>query len=209
MPSAPVCLWDIGLPIGTADTGAQWPCAPVELQQAGDLADLMGTPVDEVKARMAWSRAYAGWVGDQVATVGWASQTDTWIGEIASTIRPAAGEAYIWDCRTAPAFRGRGLYRALLARILLDLSQAGVERAWIATLDQDGPGYRGVRGAGFRPVARIQYVELAGLRWWWMRRLGADPVGWRAARRVLRRGRRRERQPTRPSATPPAPVANP
>ena len=46
-------------------------------------------------------------------------------------IRLAPGEVYIWDCATLPAYRGQGLYPALLAHIVKELSAEGLRRAWI------------------------------------------------------------------------------
>jgi len=208
--SVRVCLWGIGLPAPSISSGGDARCAPVDATRADDLAALMGVPPEEVTARLAWSRCYAGWAGDRLVTVGWVSEVDTWVGEVASTIRPGPGEAYIWDCRTAPPFRGRGFYRDLLAQIIHDLGRGGFRRAWIASLDQDGPGFRGVKRAGFRPVLRIRHIRLSSLRWWWVRRDGAaggDDI--RAARRALRQGRRPDRSvATRLPAAPPAPVAN-
>lgn len=208
--SVRVCLWGIRLPAASTSAVGDARCARVDATRADDLAALMGVPLEEVTARLVWSRCYAGWAGDHLASVGWVSEVDTWVGEVDSTIRPGPGEAYIWDCRTAPPFRGHGLYRDLLAQIILDLGRAGFHRAWIATLDLDGPGYRGVQRAAFRPVLRIRHIRLSSWRWWWVRRDGAagrDDV--RAARRALRQGRRPDRPvATRPSAAPPAPVVN-
>lgn len=205
-----VCIWGTSLPIASGVEISAGRFAPVDLLDAEQLAAAMGVSTEEVTARMAWSRCYAGRVEDQLVTMGWVSLVDTWIGEIDTTIRPAAGEAYIWDCRTSPPFRGRGLYRDLLTQIMLDLGRTGVRRVWIATLDRDSPGYRGVQRAGFHRVLRIRHLRLGGLQWWSVHEDGkaaTDEIG--AARRAVRQGRPPERQvATRLSAVPPAPVRN-
>lgn len=202
-----VCLWGISLPAEPRpDVGIA--CRPVDSSEADALATVMAMPQDAVLARQTWSRCYAGQVGDEVLTSGWVSEVDTWVGEIAATIRPGEGEAYIWDCRTAPLFRRRGFYRDLLTQVMADLGRRGLGRAWIATLERTSGGYRGVKRAGFHPVLRIRYVQLGPLRWW---RVRAERTGQKdevqAARRALRLGQIPERVgTTRPSAAPPATV---
>ncbi len=204
-----VCLWGITLPAGpSSDPGI--PCGPVDSSDAGTLATAMAMPQDAVLARQTWSRCYGGRVGNDIATYGWVSEVDTWVGELAATIRPGEEEAYIWDCGTAPPFRRRGFYRDLLTQIMADLGRRGLRRVWIATLERTSGGYRGVKRAGFHPVLRIRYVQLGPVRWWWVR---AERTGQKdeiqAARRALRLGQLPERvDATRPSAALPGAVRN-
>ncbi len=203
-----VWLWAVDLPATPALTAPSIRCRPVEASAAGPLAPALGLPLEGVTARQTWSRCYAGQVGDEVVTCGWVSEIDTWVGEIASTIRPGEGEAYIWDCRTAPPFRRRGFYRDLLTQIMEDLGRRGLRRAWIATLARPSGGYRGVKRAGFHPVLLIRHVQLGPVRWW---RVRAERSGQRdeihAAHRAVRLGQIPERVgTTRRSAAPPAPV---
>jgi GNAT superfamily N-acetyltransferase len=202
-----VWLWSVRLPAEPATTSWSIECRPIPVGDAGALAAL-GLPPDRLADRLNWSQCYVGRVGDELASSGWVSRTETWVGEVASTLRPDDGDAYIWDCQTAPAFRGRGFYRDLLTQVLADLGQAGLRRAWIATLDRDSPGYRGVARAGFGPVASIRYVSIGPFRRWWLRpHEDADPGELQAARKALRLGQRPERiASTRPLAAPPAPV---
>ncbi len=204
-----VCLWGVTLPAGSS-SAVGIPCRWVNSSDARALAAAMAMPQTVVVDRQTWSRCFAGWVGKDIATFGWVSEVETWVGEIAATIRPGEGEAYIWDCRTAPPFRRRGFYRDLLTQIIADLGQSGRHRAWIATLERTSGGSRGVHRAGFRPVLRIRHVQLGPLRWWWAR---AQKTGQKdeiqAARQALRLGRVPERVgATRPSAAPPATVPN-
>ncbi len=53
-------------------------------------------------------------IGDGIAAYGWLSMGSEWIGELGLEIRPAPGEAYLWNCVTLPEHRYRGYYRALL-----------------------------------------------------------------------------------------------
>jgi ribosomal protein S18 acetylase RimI-like enzyme len=201
-----LCLWGVDLPAAWALTAPTIRCRPLETSEAGPLAPAFGLPLDAVTARQTWSQCYAGRVGAEVVTSGWVSEVDTWVGEIAATIRPGEGEAYIWDCQTAAPFRRRGFYRDLLTQIVTDLGRRGLRRVWIATLESTSGGYRGVKRAGFHPVLRIRYVRIGPARWW---RVRAERTGHKdeiqAARRALRPGRLPERvDATRPSAAPPA-----
>lgn len=202
-----VWLWSIRLPAESGDTTWSIQCQPLPAPEVEALTAL-GLHADDLAERLGWSQCYAGRVGAEIATFGWVSAEDTWVGEVAATIRPDDSDIYIWDCRTAPAFRGRGFYRDLLAQVLADLSQAGLRRAWIATLDQDSPGYRGVARAGFHPVASIRYLNIGPMRRWWLRpHPDADSDEMQAARRALRLGQRPQRiASTRPRAAPAAPV---
>ena len=160
---------------------------------APELAAAMGFGVDEVVERLAWSRCYLGRLEGTIATYGWVSEVDTGLGEIHSTFRPPAGEAYIWHCATHPAFQGRGLYTALLRHVTRDLKAAGTRAAWIATMEENQPGGRGVQRAGFHPVLRIGSLRAGRWTTWRIRPLTANRDEVDGARRALRLG-----QPVKP-----------
>jgi len=163
--------------------------ALVGMAGAVELAAAMDVPLAFVTERLAWSRCYAGWVDGRIVSYGWVSAVATPIGEIDSTIQPDPGEAYIWDCVTAVAYRGRGLYRRLLIFILRDLTRDQVQRVWIATVEENGPGRQGAQRAGFQPVLRIRYLRLGAWRRRWVRGVaGATPEEQEAARQRLRIG---------------------
>jgi ribosomal protein S18 acetylase RimI-like enzyme len=203
-----LCVWSIALPaeLQLADGPSRY--RPAASGEVGELAAMMGVPVATVEARQTWSRCYTGRAGGDLACYGWVSEAETPVGEVGASIRPSEGEAYVWDCHTAPALRRRGLYRDLLRQIVADLSREGFHRVWIATLERNHAGSRGVERAGFHPVLRIRYFWLGPWRWGRVRpdrhASGEEIV---AARRALRSGRLPERAaPTRPSGAPPAPV---
>lgn len=202
-----VWLWSMSLLAEPSPTSWSIQCRPVPAGDA-DALRAVGLPPDRLADRLGWSRCYVGRVGGEIATSGWVSREDTWVGEVASTLRPGDDDAYIWDCQTAPGFRGRGFYRDLLAQVLMDLGQTGLRRAWIATLDRESAGYRGVARAGFHPVVCIHYLSLGPIRRWWVRPdRDADHGEIQDARRALRLGQRPERvASTRPRGAPPAPV---
>lgn len=120
----------------------------------------------EVDARLASGRrAYVVEGPPGVLAYGWVTRGDEEIAEIEGRIRVGPSEAYIWDCATLPAFRGRGLYPALLGAIARELVGEGVARVWIAARADNAASLRGLEKAGYRRVADIRYVRL----WRWRR----------------------------------------
>jgi Acetyltransferase (GNAT) family len=57
---------------------------------------------------------YVGRIEGRLVTYGWVTFDEEDIGELSLSIRLKAGEAYIWNCATLPAYRGQRLYPALL-----------------------------------------------------------------------------------------------
>jgi ribosomal protein S18 acetylase RimI-like enzyme len=112
-------------------------------------------------------RCYVAWVDGTLAAFGWVSFSQELIGEIGLSINLLPGEAYVWDCVTAPAYRRRRLYSALLHHITTELRAHRMRRAWIgADLDNE-PSQRGMALAGFEPVATLHMVRAAGWRVLW------------------------------------------
>jgi len=133
---------------------------------AGQLARAMGlTSAAPVLGRLATGRmAYVAERNGEVVSYGWVSTGPEAIGEVGSQIAPARGEAYVWDCATLPAYRGRGYYPALLRRIAADLFARGIHRVWICASVTNRPSLRGFARAGFRPVGTLQRARGLGRR---------------------------------------------
>lgn len=119
-----------------------------------------------VRMRLAAGRrCFAAHLAGAIVAYGWVSLGSEQIGELERTMRMPPGEAYIWDCATLPAFRGRGLYTALLRHIVAALRGEGLRRLWIGASLDNTPSIRGFRAAGFRPVLRLVYVRVLNLRY--------------------------------------------
>ena len=138
------------------------PRVPATIYRAGpgdvaELAQAMGfddsAPV--VQRLNLGRHCYLVRVEGRLAAYGWISFDEEGIGELGLTIRLGEGEAYIWDCATLPAYRGRRLYPALLAHMLAELQRAGYRRVWIGTDADNLPSQRGVALAGCQPVAEV------------------------------------------------------
>ncbi len=90
-----------------------------------------------------------------IASYGWVATTPEPIGDLGISFQLAPDEAYIYDCATRPAYRGRGYYPALLVAMLRDLRREGRRRVWIATAPGNVPSQRGIVRAGFTKVADV------------------------------------------------------
>src|SRR5437868_10518643 len=120
-------------------------------EAARELAQAMGFDNPEiVLQRFAAGRhCYTARVNGSLAAYGWVTFDEEAIGELGLTFRLKAGEAYIWDCATLPAYRRQRLYSALLAYIVRELRAAGL--------------WRGLNRPGMVDPASQSEVGLAGL----------------------------------------------
>ncbi len=167
-------LWtfnlDASLPVSVT------PRVATTFQQAGpeaasSLAQEMGlddaTPV--LQRFASGRRCYIGRVEDRLVTYGWITFDEEGIGEIGLHIRLQAGEAYIWNCGTAPAYRGQRLYPALLAHMLGELQGEGLHRIWLGTDADNLPSQSGVALVGFQPVVDVVMTRVLTVRRAWIR----------------------------------------
>ncbi len=145
-------------------------------------------PEAEVASRLSrGSRALAAWHGEDVATYCWVSTRREHVGELGRHLTLPAGESYVWDCATVPAFRGHGLYRGLLCAMAEALAAEGQRRIWIGATSTNQASNRTFEAVGFRAAVSVVSMRLAGhgvivrLRG----APGAEPDLVAAARRVL------------------------
>ena len=125
-------------------------------------------------------------VDGQIAAYGWVSFVEEDIGELNLRIKLLAGEAYIWDCATLPAYRRQRLYSALLAYMLDELSAEGLRRIWIGTDVDNVASQKGVGLAGFRPIIDIGTTSTgAGHSIWVRKRAGVSEQDALDARQML------------------------
>lgn len=108
-------------------------------------------------------------VEGRLATYGWVTFDEEDIGELGLSIRLKAGEAYIWNCATLPAYRGQRLYPALLAHIIGELYHQGLRRVWIGTDTDNLPSQSGLALAGFQPIGDIVISHVLTMRRAWLR----------------------------------------
>jgi hypothetical protein len=124
----------------------------------------MGAEGDRVAARLQRGcRCFGAWVGPDLVGYGWVSTAAEWIGELHLDIRPARGEAYIWNCVTLQGHRRKGVFSAVLRAIKAQLKTDGLGRVWIGSLSDPAEG--AFPKGGFTPVLRMSATSVAGLRW--------------------------------------------
>ena len=136
-----------------------------ELAQAMDLDDLA-----VVLQRFDNGRhCYIGRIEGTLVTYGWVTFDEEGIGELSLSIRLKAGEAYIWNCATLPAYRGQRLYPALLIHIIGELHHQGLHRVWIGTDTDNLPSQSGMALAGLQPIGDVVISRVLTMRRVWMR----------------------------------------
>lgn len=93
---------------------------------------------------------------------------------------PDAGDAYVWDCRTAEAAQRRGLYANALLRLAGLAAAEGADAIWIDCAPDNAASIAGIVRAGFAPAARWRIRRLGPLRTFasdnGVRRLGTAPL---------------------------------
>lgn len=95
------------------------------------------------------------------AAYGWAALDTEPMGGSGFAFQPPAGDAWLYDFATLPAYRGRGYYGILLHYILKDLARLGVGRAWIGTAPGNAVSARSIARAGFTLVTEGRFVPPA------------------------------------------------
>lgn len=123
----------------------------------GLLAAMAGLPLDEVGRRRAdGHRPYVAWIDGEPAAYGWVAAGNSSIGELALSFELPAGNRYLWDFATLPAFRGRGVYPALLGEIVRQECPPAT-RLWIIHAPENLPSGVGIARAGFQPIAELSF----------------------------------------------------
>jgi len=123
----------------------------------GVLAAVANLEHAEVGRRLAEGhRAYLSLTGEAVAAYGWVATARAMVGELDIEIVLPPGNRYLWDFTTLPAWRGRGVYRHLLAEIVRRESPPAT-RLWIIHAPENRPSGRGIARAGFRAVADLSF----------------------------------------------------
>lgn len=125
--------------------------------------------IEEFNQRLSSGRrCYTAWVGSQLAGYGWVSFGGEDVGELGIHLQLQPCEAYVWDCYTLPAFRGKRIYPALLVWILHVLSNEGLCWAWIGADRDNLPSQQGIDRAGFMRVADLLIGQEIGQRSMWL-----------------------------------------
>jgi GNAT superfamily N-acetyltransferase len=130
-----------------------------ELMQAMGLDD----PAIMLQRFARGRHCYAAMVDGKLAAYGWVTFDEEAIGELGLRFRLKAGEAYIWDCATLPAYRRQHLYTALLSYIASELRASGLCRLWIGADMDNLASQKGMALAGFQPAIDFLVESAQGI----------------------------------------------
>lgn len=135
-----------------------------------ELAAAMNLPTPEpIQQRLQGQRrCFCLKIEGQIVTYGWVTRGVECVGELERTFHLHDNEAYIWDCRTDPNWRGKRLYSALLSHLIYRLNDEGIPRIWIGASRQNRPSVQGFVNAGFQPVIDCTYGRFYRLSLLWM-----------------------------------------
>jgi GNAT superfamily N-acetyltransferase len=126
-----------------------------------ELSTLTGLTPDEVTSRLgAGNRCYVARLGGEAVGYGWVADAGAAIGELGLAFRLEAGDRYLWDFVTLPAWRGRGLYPHLLQAILRAEDRG---RFWIINAPENVASARGIAKAGFAEVGSLAFARGRGV----------------------------------------------
>ncbi|MBK9713568.1 MAG: GNAT family N-acetyltransferase [Kouleothrix sp.] len=153
-----------------------------------ELAGAMSLPTPEpIRQRLRGGRrCFSLRIAGEIAAYGWITRGPELVGELEREFHLHDDEAYIWDCGTVPAWRGRRCYSALLSQLVRQLRSEGAPRIWIGASRLNRASICGIINAGFDPVIDLTYCRLARLT---LMRISQAPTARRplvaAAYRIL------------------------
>lgn len=105
---------------------------------------------------------------DELVHYGWVAHggREHLLDRVEATIESPSGSVVLYDFFTHPKYRGQGLYRRCLQKILADAAQAGCTEAFIGVLEGNETSQHTIEKVGFR-LHRVFYRKR---RLWWERR---------------------------------------
>jgi hypothetical protein len=126
-----------------------------ECSDAGMLAAMGGTTTEEVNRRLSNEHvAFVAFINNVPAAFGWMARGKAFIGELNHTMVLPIGNRYLWNFRTMEAFRGMGIYPALLQHII-QFEQKTADAFWIIHAPENKASLKGIQKAGFEYVGKI------------------------------------------------------
>ncbi len=118
------------------------------------VADLMCVEVAAIRERIRQGqRPWLARMAGEPAGYGWVAEHEAAIGELGLTFPLPPGNLYLWEFMTLPAWRGHGIYPALLQAILRHERRA--ERFWIGHDLPNVASGRGIAKAGFQVIGVV------------------------------------------------------
>jgi GNAT superfamily N-acetyltransferase len=119
------------------------------------LSALVQVPESEIIHRLANDHeAYVAYLQGIPVAFGWVASGRARIGELNHDFILPNGNRYLWNFRTLEAYRGRGIYPALLQAIIND-QRGRAKQYWIIHAPENKSSQQGIRKAGFRFLGQL------------------------------------------------------
>ncbi|TKK72001.1 GNAT family N-acetyltransferase [Ilyomonas limi] len=133
------------------------------------LSLMASTTVDEIIKRLANDHlAFVAYINNQPAAFGWMASGKAKIGELNHELILPERNRYLWNFRTLEAYRGLGIYPALL-QFIIRYERHKANRFWIIHAPENKSSLRGIIKAGFSYVGTLYtkangsiYIEATG-----------------------------------------------
>lgn len=124
------------------------------------LLSIMGnTTTEDVTKRLANDNtAFVAFMNNQPAAFGWMARDNARIGELNHEFILPDGNRYLWNFRTLEAYRGLGIYPALL-QYILQHGDVEAGRFWIIHAPENQASLKGIHKAGFEYVGKLYLDE--------------------------------------------------
>jgi GNAT superfamily N-acetyltransferase len=123
------------------------------------IAHLTGLFRQEIEQRFQNdNHIYLAYMDQSPAAYGWVTMQEGHVREVQLLFKLPPGDSYLWDFKTLPEWRGRGIYSHLLQEIIRQESQRA-ERFWILYGPDNHISERGIRKAGFHIVGDLIVVK--------------------------------------------------
>ncbi len=126
------------------------------------LLSVMGTTtVEDVINRLANDHvAFVAYLNNRAAAFGWMARGKATIGELGHEFILPERNRYLWNFRTMEAFRGLGIYPALL-QFIIGFEAKRAEQFWIIHAPENNASLNGIIKAGFEYVGKL-YTDVNG-----------------------------------------------
>jgi RimJ/RimL family protein N-acetyltransferase len=147
------------------DAGVSPPGVDIEMWDSPAASGQLGTrwhPEAAERFREGQACAVAR-AGADVVAYCWLTAAPVSVVEIDRMLIPGTDEVYFYDAFTSPAFRGRGLFTALLLRLQQFAHARGRRRALIFVLAGNVPSWRAIERAGFTMFQTVTKIGVLGL----------------------------------------------
>ena len=110
---------------------------------------------EEIIKRLANNHsAFIAYIHDQPATFGWMAKSKATIGELGHELILPSGNRYLWNFRTLAAYRGLGIYPALL-QYIIHYESKSANQFWIIHAPENRSSLSGIVKAGFKYTGKL------------------------------------------------------